>query len=115
MLPDDETLLLDMLIAARRASKYAEGVSRGDFEADLLLQDGVVHQIQIVGEAAGRVTEELKDAHPEIPWRRVIGMRHWLVHGYRNLDLDRVWDTAQNWLPPLIAALQPLVPPDEDA
>jgi len=114
MLPDDGALLLDMLIAARRAAKYAEGVSREDFNADPLLQDGIVHQIQIVGEAAGRITEELRDAHPEIPWRRVIGMRHWLVHGYRNLDLDRVWDTAQNWLPPLIAALELLVPPEED-
>ena len=113
MSPDDGALVLDMWLAARRAQAYVRDVSRTDFERNLMLQDAVAHQIQIIGEAAGQVSAEFQLAHSEIPWRQIIGMRHRLVHGYREVRPDVVWDTARNAIESLIAALQPLIPPEE--
>ena len=60
----------------------------------------------MLGEAATRVSEEMRDAHPEIPWRFAIGMRNRLIHGYDVVDLDIVWDTAHENLPELIGQLE---------
>lgn len=113
MSPNDAALVLDMWLAARRAQAYVHDVSRPEFERNLILQDAVAHQIQIIGEAAGQVSTEFQQAHPEIPWRQIIGMRHRLVHGYREVRADVVWDTARNAIGSLIAALEPLIPPEE--
>ena len=66
----DEALLLDILIAARRALKYMQGVSREDFEKNEMLQDAVTRPLEIIGEAAGQVSEDYREAHMEIPWHK---------------------------------------------
>ncbi len=68
--------------------------------------------MEIVGEAASRVGAETREAHPSFPWREIVGMRNRLVHAYFEIDLRLVWDTVRNDLPPLIARLEPLVPPE---
>ena len=108
----DEAFLLDMLIAARDAVNFASKLARDEFRESRLHQQAIAKALETVGEAAARVSEETRKASPDIPWRDVIGMRNRLVHGYFDLDLDKVWETVQSDLSPLIAALEPLVPPE---
>jgi len=71
--------------------------------------------IQIVGEAARKVSPEFKQAHPEIPWQGIIGMRNRLVHDYFRIESSRVWEVIEKDLPALIPLIEPLIPPDEPA
>ena len=73
----------------------------------------MIRSLEVIGEAAGKVSPATQAAHPEIPWREINGMRHRLIHGYAEVRLDLVWSVAQERLGPLIAALEPLIP-DED-
>jgi uncharacterized protein with HEPN domain len=113
----DDALLLDMLEYARRIAAKVAGVTREDFDRDDDLQLALVYLIQVVGEAASRLTQEQRDLHLDIPWREVIGMRHVVVHDYFRIDLDVVWDTARNSIPSLIAALEAAIspPPTEES
>jgi uncharacterized protein with HEPN domain len=113
MWPDDG-LLLDMLVAAREARMFVQGVTWERFMQDRLLQRGLINALQDIGEAANNVSTATTLAHPEIPWSDIIGMRHRLVHGYRQINLRIVWETVQQRVPELIAALEPLIPPEED-
>ena len=108
----DEALLLDILIAARRALKYMQGVSRADFEKNEMLQDAVTRPLEIIGEAAGQVSENYREAHADIPWHKMIGMRNRLIHEYFRVNYGAVWDTVKEDLPELIQLLDKLVPPE---
>jgi len=90
----DVDRLGDILEAVARIEKY---VARGrqKFESDELIQNWVVHHLQIIGEAARQLSEELRKAHPEIPWARIIAMRIILVHDYFSVDLDEVWAVVE--------------------
>ena len=109
----DDAYLLDMLIAARDALSFVQGLSRQQFVASRIHQQAVTKALETVGEAAGKVSRGTRVAHPEFPWREIMGMRHHLVHDYFEIDLDKVWETVHKDLPPLIAQLEPLVPPEE--
>ena len=109
---DDASYLLDMLVAARDAVVFADGLSFSEFARDQRTQLAILKCVEIVGEAASRVSAETREAHPAIPWREIVGMRNRLVHAYFEIDLRLVWDTVRNDLPPLIAQLEPLVPPE---
>lgn len=108
----DDAWLLDMLLAAREAVKFAAPLTFREFKDDRLRQLAILKSIETIGEAASRIGEETKSGNPDIPWAKIIGMRNRLVHGYFAIRLDRVWQTVQDDLPPLIAQLDPLVPPD---
>ena len=71
-----------------------------------------MHLVQIVGEAAQNLSPSLKEAHPEIPWLEIVGMRHRLVHDYLHIDVDLVWDVVEQDIATLITQIEPLVPPD---
>jgi len=71
------------------------------FDQNELVQVWIIHHIQIIGEAARNVSDSVRDFYPEIPWRLIIGMRDVLVHQYFNIDLEEIWDTAENDLPEL--------------
>ncbi len=101
-----------MLSYARRAYEKAAAVTRDQFKADEDLQIIVTHLIQVVGEASLNVSAATRDAHPEIPWARIRGMRHRIVHDYITINVKVVWDTVTNDLPPLIAALEKFTPPE---
>jgi uncharacterized protein with HEPN domain len=76
-----------------------------------MLTFALIRAIEIIGEAAARLPETVRDAHPEIPWAPIIGMRNRLVHGYYDVDLDVLWATVSTNLGPLIAALDAMLSP----
>lgn len=106
MTEGDRVYVGHMLDTARRATAKVAGISRTDFDADENLRLAVTHLLQVVGEAARRVSDECRRSHPSIPWPAIVGMRHKVVHDYLGVDEDVVWDTARNELPPLVAALE---------
>lgn len=106
----DEAYLLDIALAAKRAIKYIATVSRAEFENDDMVQDAVARTLEIIGEAAGSVSEEFQEAHTDIPWRLMVGMRNRIIHEYSRVNWGTIWDTVKNDLPTLIRALEPLIP-----
>ncbi len=109
---DDSAYLLDMLLAARDALSFTEGMSFEDFVQDRRTQLSVLKSVEIVGEAAAHVSEDARRANPDIPWREIVGMRNRLVHVYFDIDRPLVWDTVRRDVPVLIGRLEPLVPPE---
>jgi uncharacterized protein with HEPN domain len=107
----DEALLLDMPLAAGDVQEFVADLDQAQFDASRLHQNAVVRCIEIIGEAARGVSRDFQQAHPEIPWGAIVGMRHRLVHDYNQVDFDLVWIVARDRLPELIAVLEPLVPP----
>ena len=105
----DDTYLLDMLVRARKVQAFVAPVIWEEFAANETLQLAVVHLVQEIGEAAANVSAELRQQHTAIPWHQIVGMRNLIVHRYWEVDLLRVWDTVQDHIPALIAALEPLV------
>ncbi len=99
-----------MLDAAREAQSFAQGQTRKDIDSSRMLVLALVKDIEIVGEAATRVSEDVQRSHPEIPWPDIIGMRHRLIHAYFEINLDILWETVTTDLPPLIASLENIVP-----
>ena len=114
MRKDDEIRLRHMLEAAHEAASFARGRTRGDLDIDRKLVLSLVKDVEIVGEAATRITESTRQQLPTIPWEEIIGMRNRLVHAYFSINLDIVWQTVREDLPMLIALLEPLVPPEPD-
>lgn len=97
---DDLLYLRHILEAIDRIQAYTAG-GPDDFRGDLKTQDAVVRNLQIIGEAAKKVSKEKRTAHPDVPWREMTGMRDRVVHDYFGVSLDIVWDVVQNHLPPL--------------
>lgn len=95
-----------MLDSAEEAASFAAGKSREDLDADRMLALALVKSIEIVGEAGARISEEGRNELPDIPWREVIAMRNRLIHAYFDVDLDVVWRTVEEDLPPLTAMLK---------
>ena len=81
--------------------------------ADAKTQSAVMHQLLILGESVKRLSEALRDSHPEIPWRLIAGMRDHLFHGYDIVDLDEVWKDVTDDIPAFLEAIHPLVPPPD--
>lgn len=98
---NDAVYLHHILDAINRIQGYIAEVSYDQFLQDSLLQDGVVRQLEIIGEAAKNVSSTFRDADPELPWRQMAGIRDRLIQGYFQVDLFIVWDTVQSDLPPL--------------
>lgn len=109
----DDATLLDILRAARLALQFRGDSEEEEFCEDLKTQSSVLHQLLILGEAVKRLSASFRAEHPEIPWKAFAGMRDRLIHGYDMVDLEEVWRTLENDLPPLIAAIEPLAPPFE--
>lgn len=115
---DDRACLWDMLTAARAVQTFVERRTLGAYLADLMLRSAVERQLEIIGEAARRVSKPFQDAHPEIPWRPVQAQRHVLAHEYGEIKHERIWRVATVHVPELIkqlAALLPELPPGSDA
>ena len=105
----DTALLWDILQAARRAIEFTQDKTFADYQASPLLQYAVERALEIVGEAANRVTVEFQGTHPEIPWRKVADMGNWLRHAYEKTEDRILWDTIQEGLPALAAAVKRLL------
>jgi uncharacterized protein with HEPN domain len=109
----DRIYLLDILEAARLAIAYVEDITVEAFLQDIQCQDAVIRRIEIIGEAARRVSPESRVALPALPWSSMIGMRNFLIHDYDDIDLQVVWQTVHRDLPHLITLIEPLVPPEK--
>ena len=108
----DNAYLLDILEAARLALDYVGKKTKEEFLNDSQCQDAVIRRIEIIGEAAGRVSDETKSTFPNLPWSEMVGMRNVMIHDYDDVDMVIVWETVQNDLPPLISALESTLPPE---
>jgi uncharacterized protein with HEPN domain len=103
-----------MFLAAVDALAFTEGLDEAAFVKSRLHQNAVIRSLEVIGEAAGKVSPTFRNTYPQIPWREITGMRHRLIHGYGEVRLDVVWAVVRDDLPALIAALRPIVPPDAD-
>jgi len=110
MQKDDMVYVGHMLDTARRIVEKVADKSRAEFDADDNLRLALTHLIQTFGEAARRVSPACQQAHPDVPWKKIVGMRHKVVHDYLHTDFDIVWDVATVNLPPLVAELEKIVP-----
>jgi len=106
MRKDDAIRLRHMLDAALEARSFISGRSRADLGQDRMLTLSLVKCIEIIGEAAAQVYYDGRKDVPGIPWPSIIGMRNRLIHAYFDVDLDRVWDSVVDDLPPLIAEIE---------
>jgi uncharacterized protein with HEPN domain len=107
----DSALLADMLEFAERATSYVRGRTRDEYLSNDMLRSAVERVVQIIGEAASKVSPQFRDAHPEVPWRPIIAQRHILVHDYGKLDDDKIWRVATVHVVALVTLLRPLLPP----
>jgi uncharacterized protein with HEPN domain len=101
----DAAFLGHMLGSLQRLSELLATTDRETFDRDWVTQDAVIRELEVLGEAAGRVSPEFVAGHPEIPWREITGIRHKLIHDYFVVDLGIVWRTATVNVP----AVEPLV------
>lgn len=101
MARDELVYLRHILDAINTVAEYLQGVDEAKFKATRLLQDGTIRQIEIVGEAVRHISKDIRKTYPEIPWQDVADMRDKLIHGYFGVDIEKVWDTAQEDLPVL--------------
>jgi len=110
----DDAHVLDMLLAARKVLEFTRGVNWEQFEQGEIVQNAVMRQIQIIGEAARSVSPEYKGDHPDVPWRDIVGMRNRLVHEYFHILPGKVWEVVEKHIPELVQMLEPLVPPEDE-
>lgn len=106
MLKPDAIRLRHMLDAAREAVLFAEGVGRPDLDSDRKTAFAIVRAVEIIGEAASKVSADCRSECSEVQWPAIIAMRNRLIHAYFDIDLDRVWETVTDDLPELITKLE---------
>ncbi len=107
----DASYLWDMLDAAKAVKEFVAGKSYEDYVDDRMLRSAVERNIEIIGEAAGKVSESFQQAHPDIPWRKVIAQRHVLAHQYGDIENELIWKVATEHIKELIDKIEPLLPP----
>ncbi len=107
----DAGYLWDMLQSARDVVEITEGKRFADVQAEKTLRLALERSIEIIGEAASRVSPEVRAAHPEVPWSQIVAQRNVIVHEYGELKYERLWAVATREIPILISLLEPLIPP----
>jgi len=110
---DDRIRLRHMLDAAQEAAGFARDETRESLDADRKLVLALVKGIEIIGEAASRVSGACQQECPQIPWPQIISMRNRLIHAYFDIDVEVVWKTVKDDLPPLIVELDKIISPHE--
>jgi uncharacterized protein with HEPN domain len=106
MPPEDQTRIRHMLEASRSVARFIAGRQREDLDADEMLRFALIRAIEIIGEAASKVSPTTRQVMPDIPWREAIGIRNRLIHAYFDLDLDVLWKTATEAVPALMKQLE---------
>ncbi len=103
-----QAYLNDILESLKRIQRYTGNMTYNDFIKDELVQDGVLRNLEIVGEAIKKIPDEIKNIKPQIEWRKIAGLRDILVHGYFGIDLEIVWDVVKNKIPGLKQEIEEL-------
>ncbi len=114
MSPDDATRVRHMIQYINSALAFARGRSRADLDPDEMLTFALVRAVEVVGEAGANVSPEGRAEIPGVPWRAVVGMRNRLVHAYVEVDLDILWTTVTEALPPLLEQLEAVHLPERN-
>lgn len=105
MSPDDRWRLRHMVDAAEQALAFVQGRQRADLDTDAMLRLALTRAVEIIGEAAARVSDAGRNYCPDVPWPQIVGMRNRLVHAYFDINADVLWNTVLLALPPLLAQL----------
>ena len=106
----DETVYLrHILDAIARIEEYLQGVGEETFHERYLLQDGVIRQLEIIGEAVRHLSEEVRDKYPHVPWQDIAGTRDKLIHDYFGVDVEKVWLMAREDIPVLKAEVKKIL------
>ncbi|MBS1258933.1 MAG: hypothetical protein MAG551_01997 [Candidatus Scalindua arabica] len=106
---DDTGRLRHMLDAALEAQTFMKDITQESLREDRKTAQAVVRSIEVIGEAAVNVSKEFKEMHPDIPWKKIAGMRNWLIHAYFDVDYNHIWSTVQKDLPVLVPQLKKLL------
>jgi uncharacterized protein with HEPN domain len=106
MRPDDAARIRHMIEAAEACEGFVAGRTRGDLDADLMLRFALIRAIEVIGEAASKVSSETRAAAQKIPWPAVVATRNRLVHAYFDIDHDILWTAATQEIPSLLSALR---------
>jgi uncharacterized protein with HEPN domain len=106
---DESVYLQHILDAVFKIESYVKGSNEEAFYKNTLIQDGVIRQIEIIGEAVKRLSSDLKDAHSHIPWQDIAGMRDKLIHDYFGVDIGTVWLTVKNDIPVLKSQIKKIL------
>ena len=112
MQPRDFDSITDILIAAKLIQQFIEPIDRNMFESDTMRQSAVIRQLEIIGEATKRLSQEFRSIYPAIPWRQMAGMRDILIHNYDDIELNEVWNVATISIPKLIEQIEDILPPE---
>src|SRR5437660_758525 len=110
----DAAHLWDMRQAARDCLDFSASATYEEFCANRMMHAAVERRLEILGEAAGRVSEAFQSSHPEIPWKEIKGVRIVLAHQYGDVNLHQLWETLQRDLPDLVPKLDALIPPHDE-
>ncbi len=109
MQPEDRVRLLHMIEAAETALEFVSGRQRADLDSDRMLLFALVRAIEVIGEAAGQLSEGARNEAPDIPWPLIVSMRNRLIHAYFDVNHDIVWKTANDELPELLVRLRAMI------
>ncbi len=97
-----------MVAFSEKVLAYTRGLDQGRFVTDGLVYDATLRNLELIGEAANHVPDEVRAAHPEIPWRTIVATRNRLIHGYLGIDEDTLWSIINDDIPDLLTALRAL-------
>ncbi|MCC7479323.1 DUF86 domain-containing protein [bacterium] len=106
---DSSVYLRDIIERIERLQEYLDGMTESEFLASKLMRDAVERNLEVIGEAAGRVPEALRAQAPTIPWKRIVGLRNIVIHQYKGIDQAVIWDTASLKLPALKPSFEALL------
>ena len=109
MLPRDRSNLIDILEAARLADSFLADTTRDEFLVDPMRQSAVIRQLEVIGEATKRLSQECRDEHPDIPWKQMAGMRDILIHAYDHVDMDQVYRVVKDTLPQVVSQISSII------
>lgn len=108
----DKSSLIDILNACESIGRFIQSKTKDDFYNDEMVQEAVIRKIEIIGEASNRISDELKNKFPDLPWRKMRDMRNILIHMYDELEI--IWDTAKKDIPRLKDQIETIMPKLED-